>query len=294
MTDRNPPSAARMLVARSRRPVRLVAAPPEFQLNGGTRLAPPGDGVPGAARAAAARSPRAAAPSVEGGSAVPAPAGPFPAGPFPAGPSTADRFRGAVEGRPRDLPRPAPPSGLLASVPPDPSAEAAGTATAAGMAGVTGVAGVIGTSQPQPPLSPAGHLAVSAGRLLRPGDPRVPARPGPAAIPEVPAQIPGPEPRESSGSPFVERASRAAPPVTAPDQGAAELAAPPPPGPAEQERGPAVPGQLDGPRPGTEYPPVTIGEIHVHVTEPAAARPDPLALLAPYARGLTARREGPR
>jgi hypothetical protein len=37
-------------------------------------------------------------------------------------------------------------------------------------------------------------------------------------------------------------------------------------------------------------PPVTIGEIHVHVAAPAEAGPDPLALLAPWANGLTARR----
>lgn len=38
-------------------------------------------------------------------------------------------------------------------------------------------------------------------------------------------------------------------------------------------------------------PPVSIGEIHVHVENPPASSPDPLALLAPYAKGLTARRE---
>jgi hypothetical protein len=48
--------------------------------------------------------------------------------------------------------------------------------------------------------------------------------------------------------------------------------------------------------PGTEpaHPPVSIGEIHVHVTEPAPAAADPLALLTPYGRGLTARRGGTR
>jgi hypothetical protein len=51
---------------------------------------------------------------------------------------------------------------------------------------------------------------------------------------------------------------------------------------------------------GDEHPPVAIGEIHVHVSEPAGARAadptgsDPLALLAPYAQGLTARRDGVR
>ncbi|MET9019925.1 hypothetical protein ABZV93_08085 [Actinopolymorpha sp. NPDC004070] len=37
-------------------------------------------------------------------------------------------------------------------------------------------------------------------------------------------------------------------------------------------------------------PPVTIGEIHVHEAGPERAPADPLALLAPYAAGLTARR----
>lgn len=41
-------------------------------------------------------------------------------------------------------------------------------------------------------------------------------------------------------------------------------------------------------------PPVSIGEIHVHVAAPAGATPDPLALLAPYADGITARRAGAR
>lgn len=37
-------------------------------------------------------------------------------------------------------------------------------------------------------------------------------------------------------------------------------------------------------------PPVAIGEINVHVAAPAEAKLDPLALLAPWANGLTARR----
>ena len=41
-------------------------------------------------------------------------------------------------------------------------------------------------------------------------------------------------------------------------------------------------------------PPVSIGEIHVHVAAPAGPTPDPLALLAPYADGITSRRAGAR
>ena len=41
-------------------------------------------------------------------------------------------------------------------------------------------------------------------------------------------------------------------------------------------------------------PSVSIGEIHVHVAAPAGPNPDPLALLAPYADGITARRAGAR
>jgi hypothetical protein len=56
----------------------------------------------------------------------------------------------------------------------------------------------------------------------------------------------------------------------------------------------AVPEPAAGSRAETAQPPVTIGEIHVHVTEPARAAADPLALLAPYTNGLTARRGGAR
>jgi len=44
-------------------------------------------------------------------------------------------------------------------------------------------------------------------------------------------------------------------------------------------------------RPDAEQaPPVSIGEIHVHVAAPPGPPPDPLAALAPYASGITARR----
>ncbi|MFL0240011.1 hypothetical protein [Mycobacterium sp. SMC-17] len=40
-------------------------------------------------------------------------------------------------------------------------------------------------------------------------------------------------------------------------------------------------------------PPVSIGEIHVHVTAPSDSAADPMTLLEPYANGLTARRAVP-
>jgi hypothetical protein len=52
--------------------------------------------------------------------------------------------------------------------------------------------------------------------------------------------------------------------------------------------------QPSRPRAEPAHPPVSIGEIHVHVTEPAPAAADPLALLTPYGHGLTARRGGSR
>jgi hypothetical protein len=47
-------------------------------------------------------------------------------------------------------------------------------------------------------------------------------------------------------------------------------------------------------RAGPAHPPVSIGEIHVHMAEPAPAAADPLTLLKPYGQGLTARRGGIR
>lgn len=82
-----------------------------------------------------------------------------------------------------------------------------------------------------------------------------------------------------------------------PDDGVVGSAAPRPPEPVPAEppapeRSPSRPGPPGGPRAAPAHPPVTIGEIHVHVTEPPPAAADPLALLAPYAQGLTARRDG--
>ena len=135
--------------------------------------------------------------------------------------------------------------------------------------------------------------------------------------------------RMTAAVPLVERARRPAPLASAPDPGAAGPAASPsagpvtvtpqPPGPAPADlpplavpqppatpeslaipppqavpQPPATPESLAVSRAVPAQPPVTIGEIHVHVAEPAPASADPLALLAPYARGLTARPDGAR
>lgn len=101
-----------------------------------------------------------------------------------------------------------------------------------------------------------------------------------------------------TASPLVDRARRPAPPVSAADPSKQPTATSPATGPVTMtsggpERAPAVPAPPDSPRAVPVHPPVTIGEIHVHVTEPAPPGADPLALLAPYTRGLTARRDGP-
>jgi hypothetical protein len=112
--------------------------------------------------------------------------------------------------------------------------------------------------------------------------------------------------RDMAASPLVDRVRRPALSAAAPDAG---QAASPAHGavtgvPLARERADSVPAPTvpalaapappASPRDGTAHPPVTIGEIHVHVAEPAPAGADPLALLAPYARGLTARRDGAR
>ena len=131
--------------------------------------------------------------------------------------------------------------------------------------------------------------------------PRTPARPAPAAGPQVQGQVEraGPEvlPRTTGMNPLVERAYRPARSVKRSDTGPVRPAAALPPEPATAkppapEHSAAVPGPRTDPRAAPAHPPVTIGEIHVHVAEPPSAAADPLALLAPYARGLTARRDG--
>ena len=107
------------------------------------------------------------------------------------------------------------------------------------------------------PVGPRERLASTLPALLErarraPAEPAEPARVVAQERPaEAPAQVPArPEPVERAG---------------------------PPPAPA-------------GPPERHAVPPVTIGEIHIHEAVPAAAPADPLALLAPYGGGLTARR----
>jgi hypothetical protein len=303
-------SAARMLVARSRRLARPVAIGAEFRLAGGTERAAPVGGTLPAPRAG---RPTAGPPAT----AAPAPGEPFAVASFPPGPSPAATIS---SGRDADEPpreRAGPPA----------TSRGAAASEAAGVDVVRGVAGAIGSvplDAPavefllRPTVSPGERRAAGPGRL--PGHDGTPPRQGPAATGEVA----GPEPGAATGSPLIERVRRAAPPVAVPEQGAAPApersgarrAGPPSPelawrlerdpavgealadpAPAEPgqvaERGVGVRGTAAGPRAGHQYPPVTIGEIHVHVSEPGGG-PDPLALLAPYARGLTARRDGAR
>jgi hypothetical protein len=110
-------------------------------------------------------------------------------------------------------------------------------------------------------------------------------------------------PTEPDGSQLAERALRQAP-ASAPaawprtEPAPSVRAEPVPAGPAlaapPADTAAGIPAPREGARPAPGHPPVAIGEIHVHVAAPPAAGTDPLALLAPYALGLTARRDGAR
>ena len=96
-------------------------------------------------------------------------------------------------------------------------------------------------------------------------------------------------------NPLLERTRRSVRPSIDPSAVATVITAvatPPPPvaAPAPDPRG----QQARQPRAEPAHPPVSIGEIHVHVAESAPAAADPLALLTPYGQGLTARRGGIR
>ena len=129
---------------------------------------------------------------------------------------------------------------------------------------------------------------------------RTPAPQAPAD-PEVPGRAsrerPGVLTHATGPDVLVERAGRPARSATKPGARAGRpvVSRPPEPiaaEPSAPERPPASSGSLTGQRAAPAHPPVTIGEIHVHVAEPPSAAADPLALLAPYAGGLTARRDG--
>jgi hypothetical protein len=309
VTGRAPSMAARTLVARSRRPARPAGAAPAFRLAEGSVLAPPQGGPAPAAMPAAASAPPPA-------SHIPATAVPAAQAPPP---QTAARQAVAWQAVAPEAMVPPPAAG--ASIPPGAPAPAgeslrypeAVTRAATGSP-PAGPAPLLPSTEPAVPAAPRAPARATgpaspgpppapvppAGRAMDTSEsPRTQAPPGPdvqgrvwAGEPVVPASATG-------ANPLVARASRPARSVKIkrPDDGAVGPAGPRPAGPVTAEpptpeRSPALPGPPAGTRAAPGHPPVTIGEIHVHVAEPPSAAADPLALLAPYARGLTARRDG--
>ena len=204
-----------------------------------------------------------------------------------------------------------------------------GTDTASAVAATTPPTGPGQIAAPKPPPSrSAVDLAAPAQRETRPVPtarparheaPRIPPAPVSAAVPVIPswvaAPVSGAPSRQAASKPLTERARRpalsAAPPVGAASpvanpypladqthQPASSAAQPAPaeaaPPAAVPDRAPSSPEAPFRARAEPAHPPVTIGEIHVHVAEPAPSTADPLALLAPYRQGLTARRGGAR
>jgi len=160
-----------------------------------------------------------------------------------------------------------------------------------------------GSASPGPPPAPVTPAArrVDTSEPPRHDVPRIPAPQAPVADRDVQGRAGREEPvaatRATDANPLVGRARRPGRSVKRPDEDAIGSVAPRPPEPVTveppaPERSPARPRPPTGPQAAPTHPPVTIGEIHVHVAEPPSAAADPLALLAPYARGLTARGDG--
>jgi len=304
MNGRAPSASARTLVARSRSPARSTAP----RLAGGTILAPSRGGPAPAARPgpvpAAPPPPAAQAPATKAPAPLAAPqvlitrAQPPPLAaqaPTTAAPAPPTALTPA--GQPLRYPEAA---AQAATGSPGPASSAGPTVPAAPLAPAQATAPAPPGSPPAP-VSPAGRPAATREPPSRYHAPRTPARPAPAAGPQAQGQVgqAGPEVLTSTTgvNPLVERAYRPARSVKRSDTGPVRPAAALPPEPATAkppapEHSAAVPGPRTDPRAAPAHPPVTIGEIHVHVAEPPAAAADPLALLAPYARGLTARRDG--
>jgi len=158
---------------------------------------------------------------------------------------------------------------------------------------------------PQPPQPAATPLRVIRTRAAP--TPVIPRAPKPANQPgrlsaATPALIRRDTPPTPPAIPAVTRAARRgirepvaaqAPPVpiaTARTEAPADVASPPAAVPPESPQ-PALRVPTTRPPDAPDVPPpVSIGEIHVHVTAPPEPAADPMALLAPYAGGLTARR----
>jgi hypothetical protein len=327
MNRRAPSATARTLIARSRRPGLANTAAAVLRLAGQTELAPPQHGpapvgvaaavpAPASALAPETTAPRAAAPqtpaphaaaprgALEAVVPTPAPQARAPGAPVPpmAPAGQPVRYQAAIE---RASAEP-PPSG--SSVPsPRPAAITAPAAPARrpapGPPPAPVPAAVRTADTGRPPRDDAARPPVPPAAAGLPADAGPPVPPTAAAGPEVRDGIlwPGPEglARITGATPFVERARRPARSVASPDTSTVRPDAPPQPEPPTvgtptPKQIPAVAHAPAGPRAAPAHPPVTIGEIHVHVTEPAAAAADPFSLLAPYAQGLTARRDGAR
>jgi hypothetical protein len=312
MTGRVPSVTARTLVARSRRPAPPAGAAPALRLAEPTVLAPPQGGPAPAATASAPawQTPTTTGPAVQARApqaAVRQAAAPQAAVPPP-----------AVQ-TPISSAAPAPAGVSLRY--PDAVARAATASRATGSSLAGSALPSAGAAVPAAPLAPAratgsappGPPPVPVVRAARPADATgLPRHDGP--VPQAPAEARDIQGRAWPGEPVgltpatganqlvarARRPGRSVSPgrsVKRPDDGVGRPAAPRLPGPVTAEppapeRSPARAEPLTGPRAAPTHPPVTIGEIHVHVAEPPSAAADPLALLAPYARGLTARQDG--
>lgn len=297
-------ATAASLIARSRRPARATAAMALLRLTGGTALLPlPGRGVAAlvpAASAASARSPQRGHPSDVTAQADPGLADPAPAD-VPSSAGWGEGVRPDGRGARGGWPRPSGPAPAIGARPGSLGSEQTlGPAFSAGLS--SGVPA--GSSS----AAPDGPPSVRTGGL--PGRGADTASTARVAVPAIRARVSGSAPADPhrviapscvpAVSPLVDRVRRPAPSAAAPDAGQASesaanepvTVAPPVPGRTPAGPAPAVPAPPASPHAMPPHPPVTIGEIHVHVAEPAPAGADPLALLAPYARGLTARRDG--
>jgi hypothetical protein len=134
------------------------------------------------------------------------------------------------------------------------------------------------------PGRPAERAAVTSPRTVQgsPGPARQAAEPPQAPVAAVSA-LTVRVAREPVGTPIAPVLSDPTDPVATVTP--TETPAPPMDREPEAHVAAAHPASVSEP-----LPPVTIGEIHVHVAAPAEAPPDPLALLAPWANGLTSRR----
>jgi hypothetical protein len=286
--------AARALVARSRRPARANFGAAAHQLTAEPSFAPrPDNAIPVVASVA----PAAATPTKPLATSVPSPAAPprLPASWYasarPPRPGTS-RFSRAASGPTARMP------GTPARVAASPSVTEGDHRLPSPVAAASpGAAPPPTASPPQPtPATPAPGTNPLAERAHRSAPRVTAATPGANAPPAAPAPQPMPATPEPGTDPLAERAHRPAPPAVGPGPvtmapTALQERHPTAPATPVPERASTVP-EPGGSRAETAQPPVTIGEIHVHVVEPPSAAADPLVLLTPYAQGLTATRGG--